>query len=96
MVLMPFGSANRDEARFDQADQLILDRTPNRHLAFGLGIHRCLGANLARMELRLALSAFLERVPSFSLDDSQPVRWSQGQIRGPRSVPIIVNASPRT
>ncbi|WP_158085892.1 cytochrome P450 [Mycobacterium arosiense] len=93
MVLMPFGSANRDETRFENADQLVLDRTPNRHLAFGVGIHRCLGANLARLELRLALNAFLQRVPSFSLDVSKPVRWSQGQIRGPRTVPIIVDAS---
>ena len=93
MVLMPFASANRDETRFENADQLIMDRSPNRHLAFGVGIHRCLGSNLARMELRLALAAFLQRVPHFSLDVSKPMRWSQGQIRGPRALPIIVDAS---
>jgi cytochrome P450 len=91
MVLLPFASANRDANVFDDPDELILDRTPNRHLAFGLGIHRCLGTNLARLELRMALSAFLRRVGPFSLDPDGTVEWAIGQIRGPRTVPLIVS-----
>ena len=53
-VLLPFPAANRDPEAFDRADEVIIDRTENRHAAFGLGIHRCLGSNLARMELRIA------------------------------------------
>src|SRR5262249_12255053 len=49
-LLLPFPAANRDPKAFDRADEVILDRAENRHLAFGLGIHRCLGSNLARME----------------------------------------------
>ena len=54
---------------FERAGEVVIDREVNRHAAFGLGIHRCLGSHLARMELRVALSAWLERVPEFSLAD---------------------------
>jgi cytochrome P450 len=87
-VLLPFPAANRDPGFFDRADEVVLDREENRHAAFGLGIHRCAGSNLARMELRVALEVFLERFPSFSLDDPDAVRWSGGQVRGPRTLPL--------
>ena len=89
-LLLPFPSANRDPAAFDDPDTVHLDRTANRHLSFGAGIHRCLGSNLARMELTVALERFLARVPTFELDpDADPgVRWSAGQIRGLRSLPL--------
>ena len=89
-VLLPFPSANRDPAAFDRADEVILDRAENRHAAFGLGIHRCAGSHLARMELRVALEVWLEAFPSFSLADPAGVRWSGGQVRGPRTLPIRV------
>jgi cytochrome P450 len=54
MVMLAFGAANRDPAMFPDADRVIIDRTENRHAAFGLGIHRCIGSNLARMEIRIA------------------------------------------
>jgi cytochrome P450 len=73
---------------FEDADQFIIDRKRNRHFAFGSGIHRCLGSNLARMELRVAIERFLARTPSFQLADPGAVTWSGGQVRGPRSVPV--------
>ena len=87
-VLLSFPAANRDPEAFDDADQFIIDRRKNRHAAFGLGIHRCLGSNLARMELRIAIEEWLKRVPDFELADPQSVRWSTGQVRGPRELPV--------
>ena len=89
-VLLSFPSANRDPEAFDQADEVIIDREINRHAAFGLGIHRCLGSHLARMELRVALEVWLERIPNFSLVDPATVTWSAGQVRGPRTLPVQV------
>ncbi len=88
-LLLPFPAANRDPEVFERADEVILDREENRHLAFGVGIHRCLGSNLARLEVRVAVSKFLERVGPFRLADPSAVRWSTGQIRGPRVLPIL-------
>ena len=89
-VLLPFPSANRDPNAFDRADEVLIDRTENRHAAFGLGIHRCLGSNLARMELRISVETWLERYPNFQLADEDAVRWSGGQVRGPRVLPIRI------
>jgi cytochrome P450 len=89
-ILLSFPAANRDPAQFDQAGEVIIDREVNRHAAFGLGIHRCLGSHLARMELRVALEVWLERIPQFSLDDPAAVTWSAGQIRGPRALPLRI------
>lgn len=89
-VLLPFPAANRDPEVFDRPDEVIIDRTENRHAAFGLGIHRCLGSNLARMELRVAIETWLERFPDFELDDEDAVRWSGGQVRGPRVLPMRI------
>ena len=88
-ILLSFPAANRDPEMFERADEVIIDREANRHAAFGLGHHRCLGSHLARMELRVALEAWLDRIPSFSLAPDRPVLWSSGQIRGPRSLPIV-------
>jgi cytochrome P450 len=91
-ILLSYPAANRDPAQFDRADQVIIDRQINRHAAFGLGIHRCLGAHLGRMELRVALQAWLERIPDFSLDDPSAVTWSSGQVRGPRMLPLRIHS----
>jgi cytochrome P450 len=83
------GSANHDEAQFPQADKFIYDRSPNKHLAFGQGIHYCLGAPLARLEARLALGSMLERFTSIerkSQDDLQ--RTLSLIVYGLRSLPI--------
>ena len=89
-ILLSFPAANRDPEFFDRADEVIIDREVNRHAAFGLGVHRCAGSHLARMELRVALEVWLENFPSFTLADPDAVRWSGGQVRGPRVLPVTV------
>ncbi|MFM8867709.1 MAG: cytochrome P450 [Ilumatobacteraceae bacterium] len=89
-VLLPFPAANRDPAEFEDADKVIIDREFNRHAAFGLGIHRCLGSNLARLELRVAVEEFIKRFPRFELADASAVTWSLGQVRGPRKLPVRI------
>ncbi len=90
-VLLPFPAANLDPAEFENADQVIIDRAENRHAAFGLGIHRCLGSNLARLELHVAVEEFIKRFPDFELAHGEEgVVWSVGQIRGPRQLPVRV------
>jgi cytochrome P450 len=89
-ILLSFPAANRDPEAFERADEVVIDRQPNRHAAFGLGPHRCAGSHLARMELHVALEAWLEAFPSFELADPAAVRWSAGQVRGPRVLPIRV------
>lgn len=87
-VLMTFPAGNRDPEMFEDADKFIIDRARNRHFAFGSGIHRCLGSNLARMELRVAIEEWLRRVPTFELADPEAVIWTGGQVRGPRRLPL--------
>ena len=89
-LLLPFPAANRDPDVFPDADQVLIDRTENRHAAFGLGIHRCIGSNLARMELRVALEEWMKRYPDFELTDPEKVTWSAGQVRGPRCIPVRI------
>ena len=89
-VLLPFPAANRDPEAFEDASEFVIDRRRNRHVAFGLGIHRCLGSNLARMELTVALEEWMQRVPDFELADPEGVTWSTGQIRGPRKLPVRI------
>jgi cytochrome P450 len=86
MVLLSFPAANRDPAMFPDADKVVIDRKENRHAAFGLGIHRCVGSNLARLEMTVAVEELLKRIPEFSL--AGPVTWSEGTVRGPRTLPI--------
>jgi cytochrome P450 len=88
-VLMNFPGANRDPEIFDRPDEVILDRAHNRHVAFGAGIHRCAGSNLARMELRVAIETWIERIPEFHLAEGGEVTWAGGQVRGPRQVPVV-------
>jgi cytochrome P450 len=89
MVLLSFPAANRDPAIFPDADKVVIDRRENRHAAFGLGIHRCVGSNLARMEMQVAIEEWLKRIPDFRLDPAGTVTWSQGTVRGPRQLPIL-------
>ena len=88
-LLLNFPAANRDPAVFPRADEVLLDREENRHVAFGSGIHRCAGSNLARMELRVALEEWLARVPVFHLAHGAGVLWAGGQVRGPRRVEVV-------
>lgn len=91
-VLLPFPAANRDENQFENPADVVIDREENRHSAFGLGIHRCIGSNLARLEMNIAIEVFLKRFPDFELDLSEQVTWSTGQVRGPRNLPFKINA----
>jgi len=88
-VLMNFPAANRDPEVFEHPDEVQLDRAHNRHVAFGSGIHRCAGSNLARMELQVALEEWLARIPDFSLAGGAEVTWAGGQVRGPRICPVV-------
>jgi cytochrome P450 len=87
-VLLSFAAANRDPEAFDRPDEVLIDRAHNRHIAFGVGIHRCAGSNLARMELRVAVEEWLKRIPEFRLAEGAEVTWAGGQVRGPRRVPV--------
>ena len=89
-VLLPFPAGNRDPQKFDGADEVRIDRQHNRHFAFGIGIHRCLGSNLARLELQIAIEEWLARFPDFRLADDAEVEWTGGQVRGPRRVPVTL------
>jgi cytochrome P450 len=88
MVMLSFPAANRDPAMFPDADKVIIDRKENRHAAFGLGIHRCIGSNLARMELTVAVEELLKRIPEFGPDGK--TTWSEGTVRGPRMLPLKI------
>jgi hypothetical protein len=90
MVMLAFGAANRDPAMFPDADRVIVDRAVNRHAAFGLGIHRCIGSTLARMEMRVALEEWLGKFPDFGLTPGAVVKWSAGTVRGPRRLSITL------
>jgi cytochrome P450 len=88
-VLLSFAAANRDPSVFDRPHDVLIDRAENRHVAFGAGIHRCAGSNLARMELRVAIEEWLRRIPEFRLAEGGAVTWAGGQVRGPRNVPVV-------
>jgi cytochrome P450 len=89
-VYLSIPSANRDERQFPDADNVVLDRRNNAHIAFGAGAHRCLGAHYARMELGVGIMELLRAVPSFRLADPAAVEWKTGPIRGPRRLRIAV------
>ncbi len=84
------GSANRDPRRFDEPDAFMLQRDPNPHLAFGHGAHFCLGAHLARLEIRVALEEVLQSIESFTL--AAPVQWTRSNRHtGIRHLPLRVH-----
>ena len=87
-VLLLFGSANRDDHAFPHAGRFAVNRHPERQVAFGRGIHFCLGASLARLEARIALQALLARHPDWDVDLDAAVRLRSGPIRGYISLPM--------
>ncbi len=90
-MLVTFPAANHDPEAFENPEEFILDRERNRHVAFGLGIHRCLGSNLARIELTVALQEWVRAFPNYVLDESRKTTWANGQVRGPRKLPVLLN-----
>jgi cytochrome P450 len=95
LVLAMIGAANRDPARFAEADRFDVGRHPNPHVAFGHGIHFCIGAPLARLEGRVALAGLLERLPGLALADDAP--WAPRQafhVHGPDRLPLRFEPGP--
>ena len=91
-IMIMIGSANTDEAEFPDADVVRFDREVNRHLAFGGGIHRCLGSHLARMELRVALREWHKRIPEYEIEAGQTLEYTSG-IRSIDHFPMRFTAS---
>jgi cytochrome P450 family 109 len=90
-VIVWLGSANYDEAHFDQPERFDIRRAPNRHIAFGQGIHFCVGAPLARLEARIAVGMVLERLPGLRRDRSRPVEPVESPfIFGVRRFPVTI------
>jgi cytochrome P450 len=83
-----FASANRDEDVFERADEIDLERNPNRHLAFGFGVHFCLGSKLARLEARVALEELVGLLPAFELSSERVPRTRSPLIRGLAALPV--------
>jgi len=90
-MLLTFPAANHDPAAFENPEVFDIERKRNRHVAFGLGIHRCAGSNLARLELTIALQEWLRAFPNYSLDPDGETTWANGQVRGPRRIPVNLN-----
>jgi cytochrome P450 len=92
-VMVMIGSANTDEAEFPDADQVRFDREVNRHIAFGGGIHRCLGSNLARLELRVALREWHRRIPDYEVEPGHTLVYTPG-IRSIEHFPMRFTPAP--
>jgi cytochrome P450 len=87
-LLFVFASANRDERQFEQPDTCIIDRFPNRHLGFGIGIHRCIGSTLARMMFSTMVSTVLRRMPDYTVDHGRALHYPLiSNINGWKSIP---------
>ena len=90
LVFMMFGAANRDPRRFDDPERFDISRSSNRHLAFGYGVHFCIGAPLARLEAPIALRLLFERFPKLRLSEGSEITPSI-HMRGPRTLPVSVD-----
>lgn len=87
-VLLCFPSANRDEEEFPNPDEIDIERQPNRHVAFGSGAHRCIGAHVARAEIKFLITEFLRRMPDYRIAESG-VAWHTGDTWGLKALPVI-------
>ncbi len=95
-VWMAYALANHDPDAFEQPDEITLDRFPNRHAGFGLGVHRCIGSNLARMTFKTMLTAVLERLPDYRLAPGGAVRYEDiGTINGYKHLPATFSPARR-
>jgi cytochrome P450 len=88
-VSVLLGAANTDDAEFGDGDEVLLDRDTNRHLAFGGGVHRCLGSHLARLELRVALREWHRRIPTYSVRPDHHLTYTTG-IRAVDTFPMVL------
>jgi cytochrome P450 len=90
VLLLMTGAANRDERKFDDPDRFDVHRNMQQHLAFGYGIHFCLGSHLARLEGRIALEEVLVRFPTWEVDWDAAVQAHTSTVRGWESLPVVV------
>jgi cytochrome P450 len=88
-LVCALAAANRDPAEFDHPDEFDMNRVSNRHFAFGVGPHRCIGSNLARMEIKVAIERILARIPSYELAPGWTYRRRGGFVHGPESLEIV-------
>ena len=87
-VWLSYALANRDPAAFPDPDDVVIDRSPNRHAAFGLGVHRCIGSNLARMTFKIMLQEVLTTIPDYVIQEEGVARYDDvGTINGFRHMP---------
>ena len=95
-LFLSWSSANYDESVFERPDQVLLDRFPNRHQAFGLGIHRCIGSNFVRAEFQIVLEEVLRRLPDYTIDTAAAQPYpSIGIVNGWISLPATFTPGPR-
>lgn len=87
-LLLILGAGNRDGREFTDPDELDIERSPNRHLSFGIGPHRCPGSNLARVELNIAFREIHRRIPDYRVDSNDPPIFHPSQVRGAVKMPI--------
>jgi cytochrome P450 len=94
VVALGFGSANRDPLVFPEPDRVVLNRTPNRHIAFGAGVHTCLGAPVARLEMTVTLEEWTRRVAGWRVAPGHAVEWKlRGDRRGLAKLPVVIEKS---
>ncbi|MGH3248956.1 MAG: cytochrome P450 [Trebonia sp.] len=94
-VCLIFGAAGRDSTVFEHPDRIDLDRPHCRHLTFGTGVHRCIGSNLARLQIRVAIEQLVTRLGPFWIPAGGKVTYSSRQARGPSSIPLEFTESVR-
>jgi cytochrome P450 len=95
-ILLLLGSANRDDRAFDAPDLFDIDRgRDGLHVGFGHGIHACLGAALARLEMRVSLEALLRRIPDYEIDATRLARVHSGTVRGYSQMPMTFSPNRR-
>lgn len=87
-VVLMYSSANRDEAHFDRPEEFVVDRTPNNHISFGFGTHFCLGASLARLEIRVFFEELLRRTSAWTLHEGTEVWMPNAFVRGIESAQV--------
>ena len=88
-VTLCIGAANRDPAQFEAPERFDIGREPNRHLAFGFGVHQCAGLSLARLEARIAIGRFVARFPAYRMN-GEPERAARARFRGFVRAPVSI------
>jgi cytochrome P450 len=88
------GAASRDPELCPHPKEIVIDRSPNRSMAFGAGVHRCIGSHLARLQMRIGLGQFLTRIPDFRVVDGFKPEFEMGITRSMKSLPLVFTPVP--